>query len=48
MLARANIGQTGMVVDGLAMAKHLKDKVRGRRCQRPAPQGLEQLLIQGS
>ena len=48
MLARANIEQTGMVVDGLAMAKYLKDKVRGRVSQRPVPEGLEQLLTQGS
>jgi predicted transcriptional regulator len=48
LLARKNMEQTGMVVDGLAMAKYLKDKVRGRVSQRPVPEGLEQLLTQGS
>ena len=42
--ARQNLLQTGMVVDGRAMAEYLKDKVRGGTGKRPAAQGLEQLL----
>ncbi len=42
--ARQNLLQTGMVVDGRAMAEYLKDKVRGGTRKRPEAQGLEQLL----
>ena len=42
--ARQNLLQTGMGVDGRAMAAYLKDKVRGIDSQRPPVQGLEQLL----
>jgi len=42
--ARQNLLQTGMGVDGQAVAAYLKNKVRGIESQRPQPQGLEQLL----
>jgi hypothetical protein len=42
--ARQNLLQTGMGVDGQAMAAYLKDKVRGIDNHRPPVQGLEQLL----
>ena len=42
--ARQNLLQTGLAVDGQAMADYLKDKVRGGTRKRPAAQGLEQLL----
>lgn len=42
--ARQNLLQTGLVVDGRAMAEYLNDKVRGGTRKRPAAQGLEQLL----
>jgi predicted transcriptional regulator len=42
--ARQNLLQTGMGVDGRAVAAYLKNKVRGIESQRPQPKGLEQLL----
>mgnify|MGYP000405579416 CR=1 FL=1 len=42
--ARQNLLQTGVGVDGQAVAAYLKNKVRGIESQRPQPQGLEQLL----
>jgi len=44
LLARQHLLQTGLAVDGQAMAAYLKNKVRGSVSQRPEPQGIEQLL----
>lgn len=44
LLARQNLLQTGLGVDGQAMAAHLKNKVRGIESERPPVEGLAQLL----
>jgi hypothetical protein len=45
LLAQKNLVQSGMVVDGRAMAAYLKDKVRGRCSNRPEMQSITQLTV---
>jgi hypothetical protein len=40
LLAQKNVAQSGMVVDGRAMAAYLKDKVRGCFSNRPEMQSI--------
>jgi hypothetical protein len=43
LLAQKNLAQSGMVLDGRAMAAYLKDKVRGRFSNRPEMLSISQL-----
>jgi hypothetical protein len=45
LLAQKNLAQSGMVVDGRAMAAYLKDKVRGCFSNRPEMQSITQLTV---
>jgi hypothetical protein len=45
LLAQKNLAQSGMVVDGRAMAAYLKDKVRGRFSNKPEMQSITQLTV---
>ncbi|MDI9232888.1 hypothetical protein [Limnohabitans lacus] len=43
--AQKNLAESGMVVDGRAMAAYLKDKVRGCFSNRPEMQSITQLTV---
>ena len=45
LIVQKNLAQSGMVVDGRAMAAYLKDKVRGCFSNRPEVQSITQLTV---
>jgi hypothetical protein len=45
LLAQKYLAQSGMVVDGRAMAAYLKGKVRGHFSNRPEMQSITQLTV---